>query len=284
MTDRTMRDRFGDRVKYDVAKLIVLFAISSSGGVVAAQRVTATVDSLRAAGWPVGIASTAIFLLGGYKFLARLDRLRPTYSRIRADFVILRKEVEYTYVSRTEIQYVKRITLKARRHGLDAYMDKFHWSGAGPMTIASLVPEHTIDMLGHRNIWRLYRVSFGRALAKNDVIEIAIRWELKDPHQTAVPFFSQSVNEPTALLTFLLRLPESFSVRRVTATILPTIEFLTPVEAHTEDMKVRNGFAECEWTIKRPKLLHCYQMSWTDPGATPKQVVLAGPQYLEGQD
>jgi hypothetical protein len=205
----------------------------------------------------------------GLRISTTFDRSRPTYARIRSDFRVLNKEVDYFYKDRTHLQYIKKLTLKAQRSGMHCYVDKFNWTGRGDILMSSMIREHSLQELGQRNIWQLYQVNFGRNLRKGDTIDVAVKWDLKDPDGKAVPFFSQSVNEPTEKLTFRLRLPNSFNVRSVTRTVLPTIDALTPLSSENVAMRDDGHTSEDVWQPRRPQLLHCYQMSWVDPDVTP---------------
>lgn len=270
VAQKSLRDRYLDRLIYDVVKAIALFLFSSGGAVAATRYAIRRYSEVEAYRWPIGVAVAGILVIIGYGALTWFDRDKPWYAPVRSDWVMVKKEMTYRYLSHTKLQYTKAMTIKARRPGLERYVDKFNWTGQGTMAISSMVPEHVVRLLGRRNIWRMYEVSFGRALRKNDRITLEVKWDLDDPESRAVPFFSQSINERTDVLVLKLRLPAEFSITRAYKTILPTIDALEPIS--TIETAVDQG--ELDWVIRHPRLLHCYQISWTDPAINPTTVTI----------
>lgn len=145
-------------------------------------------SKLAAYRWPGGLAFAGLLVLVGYLALTWFDRDKPWYRRITSDWIVVKKEITYRYISHTSLQYTRAITLKARRSGLDRYVDKFNWSGKGKIELSSMVPEHTVRLLGRRNIWRLYEVTLGHSLRKGEIIVVEVKWDLRDPDGQAVPF------------------------------------------------------------------------------------------------
>lgn len=70
------------------------------------------------------------------------------------------------------------------------------------------------------------------------------------------------------MLVLRLRLPAEFWITRAYKTLLPTIDSLEPLSA--VEAPVEQG--ELDWSIRRPRLLHCYQVNWTDPAINPRGV------------
>jgi len=153
--------------------------------------------------------------------------------------------------------------IHALRDNVDSIVDKYNWTGNGSIKLSSMVPEHKIIELGTRNIWQLYQINLGRSLRKGTAIEVAVRWDLEDISHVARPFISQTIETATGSLKLRLEVPEDFGVTRAQKTILPTIDSLASI--YDEPLDVRNGVVE--WTVTKPKLLHCYQLAWFDPGA-----------------
>lgn len=267
--DQQRRERLLDSAIYDATKGIVLLLIASGGAISVARLLSRTYRSLGSYSVPIGLVLAGVIVGAGYWLVSSRDRLVPRYSRLHCDFRILSKEVSYTYIDRTNLQYSRASVLKARRSGVASYTDKFNWSGRGSIRVVSGVPEHTVQQLGQRNIWQIFAIYFGRTLRRGEKISTNTLWRLQDTRGTAAPFFSQSINEPTDVLVFRLRLPAAFDVHRVACTILPTIDSLTQLSNTEKELIVRDEYAEAVWTIKKPKLLHCYQMSWVDATRVP---------------
>jgi hypothetical protein len=264
--------------------LQTLIATALVTGVLAAvsfvisKAAAARYKSLHEYGFSIGAG--IFFMLSLIIWLAwrRIDNFRPHFGRVHCGYRILEKEITYRYLSRTELRYTKTVRLKALRD-MDTFVDKYNWTGQGEIKLSSMVLEHRIIELGTRNIWRMYEVHFGRSLRKNDVIEVAVRWDLKDITHSARPFMSQTVEAPSRSLKFKLEVPEDFGVTKARLTILASIESLSSLK--DTDCELRNGMVE--WTIKKPRLLHCYQLSWYDPGAdsAPPPILQAGISVVE---
>lgn len=210
----------------------------------------------------VGALLTVVLAGLGLYLWRRMDRFRPHFDRMRPDYIVLTKEISYTYHTRQDLEYVKTVTIKAVRDGISAYRDKYNWTGSGDINVDSLIPEHTTHLKGQRNIWQMFEVDLGRNLKKGDTERVAIRWKLTDPDCKARPFMSQSIDVPTAELRFRLKVPQSFNVSSARARVRQTIDILD--EVSSEELHVING--EVEWPIKSPRLLHCYELNWVDPG------------------
>lgn len=108
---KSLRERFADRILYDLLKALVLLLVASSVGTAVAQALAGSVDATRAYRWPIGLGVGAVLLSAMYVGASRLDVRRPRFSRVRSDFLVVNKEIEYIYTDRTNLQYVKRLTL-----------------------------------------------------------------------------------------------------------------------------------------------------------------------------
>lgn len=226
-----------------------------------------------------GVLSAVVLAGIGIYTWRRIDRFRPHFTRLNPDYTVVSKEVSYEYESRTKLKYVKIVTIRAERDGIQTFHDKYNWTGSGNIDIDSLVQEHTIRPLGQRNIWQAYEVDFGKTLNKGDTERIAVRWRLEDPEMRAVTFMSQSIDVPTRRLQFRIKVPDEFNVRHGRSVIRQTIDTMNVVKS--SDIDVING--EAAWLIEKPKLLHCYELSWVDPGAatTPVQATSIDGEHLD---
>lgn len=215
--------------------------------------------------WEITILGTLLIAALTLFLWRRFDRFRPAFHRLHPEYEVLSKDISYTYYSREDLEYVKIITIKALRDGVEGVKDKYNWTGSGRIKIDSLSEEHTIRLLGQRNIWQAYEIVFNKRLKKGETQRVAVKWTLSDPEHRARPFISQSVDYPTKLLRFRVRVPSSFNVQHPRKIIRATIDTLDVLEER--DDEVLNG--EIEWSIHNPKLYHCYELTWIDPNATP---------------
>jgi hypothetical protein len=188
--------------------------------------------------------------------------MTPRFPKPTFDYDVLEKHLTYTFDEYRPVRYIKRCKLRARRSGLTAYVDKYSWTGKGPIVIKSDVPEHAFRERERRNVWQYYEIAFNRTLKKDEEIETELVWTLDDRERVAVPFFSSDIDEPTHRLVLRLELNGTHRVRQVIADSSITIGSCAPYETHTI-VPDRHGVAE--WVIKRPKLLHHYELHWVVP-------------------
>ncbi|BEH01717.1 hypothetical protein brsh051_09980 [Brooklawnia propionicigenes] len=261
----TRWQKFQESLTVNVLTNVLILIASAGIGTVSGARLA--LESEFASDHVLELSVTIFALLGmaGLFIWRRIDRFRPHYRRQHPPYRVLSKEVTYQYLSRTQMLYTKNIKIKTLRSGIDAFTDKYAWTGAGKMRVSSGLAEQSIVNLGVRNIWQIYQVHFGFNAPKGKEIQMAIRWELEDDLGRAQPFMSQTIDMPTNELKMRVIVPESFGVQTAIKKIRPNIDILDDI--YTETMPVRNGFAE--WTVSRPKLFHCYELAWLDPGAKP---------------
>lgn len=188
-----------------------------------------------------------------YLFFNKMNRVLP-----RFDFNIVKKELIYRYINKTDVVYEKKIRLKALRNNLDCYIDKYHWTGERVADVKSAKYGQTVREARKKNIWSIYEISFMPALKKSEEIDTHVIWNLKGIK--AVPFFSSTVEEPTNLLKLHLYFPVELRVPHVIWEISVSIGALRPID--TGILKVNEETGEVEWTIKNPKLLHHYEIKW----------------------
>lgn len=204
------------------------------------------------------ILTTAILIIS-IRIYLRNTRFIPVFPRPECDFLILDKEISIRFFSLEDIRYRKKLTLKALRKGLDRYTDKYKWSGTGNVAVQSEHDEHRLELTHRSALWQWYDLYFDHALRKGETIDIGIVWSIEDKDRTAIPFISATVEEPTKSLTMRLFAKEFFGIRQATCEHKATMGSRKPFD--TEILKALDG--EIIWKIKRPKLLHYYEMHWT---------------------
>lgn len=192
----------------------------------------------------------------------RFSRFQPRFPRVVSEFHVLEKVITYQYLSATTMKYSRKLRLKALRNGLGAYSDKFRWTGSGEIKIRSINPAQLVTLTRRKSVWQIYEVRFEKSLNKGDIIDIEILWDLEDREGTAVPFFSTTVEEPTDLLRFTLTLVPSLGVSTVTWEIASGIGAMTPFKS---DVLPLDKHGEVSWEIKKPRLLHYYELRWHVP-------------------
>lgn len=198
--------------------------------------------------YPVVVFSGLLVLLLLYERFSRYRAKMPTQD---FEFLVLDKSVTYEYHDLTHMTYKKTYKLKARRRGLQAFPDRFSWTGTGPVTVKSARWDHIFVKTERSNVWQYYEVRFNRTLSKGEEVDVEIVWTLEDVGHTAVPFLSADVVEPTDKLSLTVVLPHSLGVQEVTA------EASAGAKRPYDSMQLKlDGAGRAEWNIPDPQLFH----------------------------
>jgi hypothetical protein len=236
--------------------------------VIGSRILTLKVNSLAPFKWPLavvfGSGGAWLFILLSKKY----SQYRPSFPRLNVDFHIVKKEIYYELKDGGQIEYKKRVLLRALRDGLESYHDRYHWTGSGSIVMQSAIPDQEVAETFRRTVWQYYEIRFPIILAKDETIETEIIWHLNDSSQTSVPFVSAVIEEPTTLLSLTVKLPTNVGVHEVICEIASGIGARKPFKSHRQTLD-REGKAA--WPIEGPKLLYSYAMKWIPNRSGPKQ-------------
>ena len=189
----------------------------------------------------------------------RWSRFVPIYNRVRSDFLLVEKAIYFrAHENGHAATYRKKITLKALRHGLTCYHDKYHWTGDKGISVRSAVKEQELQRTIRRNVWQFYEVHFLKSLARGESVTTDIIWELEDA-RSAVPFISTVVEEPTEALRLEVMFDSSLGIKQVVCQVTPVLGSQRVVESKVAAIAESGDYV---WEIKRPRLLHCYEIRW----------------------
>jgi hypothetical protein len=189
----------------------------------------------------------------------RYSRYRPAFPKLNVDFQIVKKEIYYELKDRGQIEYKKKVLLRALKDGLDSYHDKYHWTGSGPVAMHSAISDQEVSETFRKTVWQYYEIRFPQTLAKNETVETEIVWQLDDSSHTSVPFISAVIEEPTTLLSLTAKFPINLGVHEVICEISSGIGARKPFKSHRQTLD-REGKAS--WPIEGPKLLYSYTLKW----------------------
>ena len=262
-----MSDKFKDLIRealgvtiWEIVKFVMGFIFTVTSSVFASRVLISFVGILVQFRWYLAIifatGSAWLFLI----LYQKLSRFHPTFPRLDFDFHILEKEISYEYKDKSRMVYRKRVLVKALRNSLDAYYDKYQWTGSGNVKISSAIKEHQFRETIRKNVWQFYEIRFQKTLSKKETMETELIWELEDTAMKAVPFFSATIEEPTDFLKLNLSLPAELGVKELTCEISSGIGAKKPFSSKTIQLD-RNGKAT--WEIRKPKLLYHYEMKWS---------------------
>lgn len=181
----------------------------------------------------------------------------PHFQALECDFMLCKKVITFRYVDRDKAIYSKRLTVRALRSGLEAYRDKYRWTGATAPQLRTTIPGQSIRVLGKRNVWDFYEIAFPNVLRKKDQAEVEVVFELGSA-LSATPFVSATIDEPTLCLEFNLALPEAWKVPDCVCEVSSGMTSRIPLRSEVLPLEA----GKIKWTIQDPKLLHHYEIRW----------------------
>jgi hypothetical protein len=189
----------------------------------------------------------------------KIRQYKPAFPSLDFDFRVLEKEVTLDISNENNMYYKKRVVLKSLKNNINAYHDKYHWTGSNEISITCNIKSHKFQKTIRKNIWQCYEILFQRTLKKGENMETELTWDLKDTDGTMVPFISSTIEEPTDSLIMNLSFPENTHVSEVVCEVSSSIGGLKPFETNTIVLD-RNRRAV--WRVRNPKLLFHYEMTW----------------------
>lgn len=246
----------------DILRFGFGFAFTTSVFAIIAQFLTGVLDVLEPIKWYLTALLVSISGLIFVILYQRYYRHRPTFPALNFDFKLIEKEISYEYKDKTHITYRKKCLLKSLRDNLDAYYDKYHWTGLGKIHVKSAVREHQYRETMKKNIWSCYEIRFQKSLKRGEEIETELIFDLEDVNNKAVPFMSATIEEPTDLLVMSVSFPDSLGLREATCETSSSIGARSPFISKTVPIN-RNG--QVNWSIRKPKLLYHYEIRWIFP-------------------
>lgn len=205
----------------------------------------------------IWILTVAILWAAIKIYLARARKI-PVFPKADFDFLVLDKEISIRLLSLEDIVYRKKYKLQALRNGLGRFTDKYNWTGSGVVTVRSHHDEHRLVLTTRGAVFQWYEIHFDRVLKKGEIIDIEAVWNIEDKNQTAIPFISTTIEEPTSSLTMRVFGSDFFGIRQATCEHKATMGTQKPYDSNT--LQANGG--EVIWDVPHPKLYHYYEMRW----------------------
>ncbi|MDB5225988.1 MAG: hypothetical protein JWN78_181 [Bacteroidota bacterium] len=157
------------------------------------------------------ICISTIIFINLYK---RYNQFIPSFSKFDFNFLLLEYELTHVYIERYKLLHRRRYKIKALKNGLEAYTERFLWSG-GKYEMKNLNKAQQLIELGNENLFTQYQVKFNHTLKRGDIEEVELEWILYDEDKKALPFVSTPIKEPTELLIINIEFPLHFKITDV---------------------------------------------------------------------
>lgn len=245
----------------EVIKYILGVAIVLSSSVLASQVLANMISFFQQYKIILGIIFGCLGVLVFIYAVEYFHRDRPHFPKIRFDFKIRQKVVTYEFTDRYNITFTKKVCLTVLKNDSNRYLDKYKWSGEGPIYVKSNRQGQEINQIKEPHSWDFYYIEFGRHLKRNENIDTEIVWQLTDVKCKAKPSFSCTIEEPTDELIMNLIIPNNLGVTGVVCDVSPHAGAKTPFHSQVRSFE-RDIIT---WKISKPKLLYHYELRWVFP-------------------
>ena len=211
---------------------------------------------------PLFLLLTVVFGIAAVAIYRRMFSFRPSFPPLRPDFRVKSATIRYEYRAIDRMRYSRKWTLQARRDGLDRLTDKYSWTGTGSVQLSAPLNGQDVQHRDRRGVWQQYDILFGRQISKGDEIDVEVVWDLEDTLETAVDFFSTSIDKPTDKLEMIFR---AYQGSRIEDVLLERCRTLELDQAYWTEARRPDDDRLVRWEIRKPTFGHHYRVSWNDP-------------------
>ncbi len=178
-------------------------------------------------------------------------------------YQILEKHLRYQYHGDRRATQVKRFRIEALRDNVTSFRDRYKWSGAGKCDLSLVTPGARLSgpyktREPEGAPWDVYEVQFDPPLARGEVRDIEIRWDLYDEAGQARTFYATTISVPTKYLR--IEIPLHRPPLGVKGVVLPSDPDADPIEV--SDLRADTGTNTISWEVKQPRLRYRYLITW----------------------
>ncbi|MGQ9681635.1 MAG: metallophosphoesterase [Anaerolineae bacterium] len=182
-------------------------------------------------------------------------------------YELLSKHLRYEYLDDRHMRQTKRFVLQACCDGITHFRDRYRWSGLGTCRLSLLSPGASLHgpepspesaQPDGSGPWYVYDVRFPGPLARGDVRELALHWDLYDEAGKAGLFYGSTVNVPTRHLTMEIVLHRR--PRGVRGLIIPPDPQQGVIQANDLSINLRPN--SIVWRVENPVLWCRYVIVW----------------------
>lgn len=104
----------------------------------------------------------------------------------------------------------------------------------------------------------MFDINFLQTLNESEEIEIEILWKIKNIKKKPSPFCSATISEPADNLKFTLEFPANFNIREFVFEHMYSMSSKEVIGTTTKTTTTNT----IDFEVKKPKLLHHYQVRW----------------------
>lgn len=244
---------------WDIVKLGLGILFVASSTLFTSTLLADTIESLEEYRYYLMIIITSLGMILFILIYQKFNKNKPAFPNLEFDYRVVEKEVSIEFSDRNTILYKKRNFLRALKKNLNAYHDKYHWTGSGKVNISSTIKGQKFQKTRKKNIFQHYEILFQHSLKKGDTVETELLWDLSDTDMKMVPFISATIEEPTDLLIMTVTSLDNMNIDEIICEVSSSIGESKPFDVEKRKLD-RSGKAT--WRIRNPKLLFHYEMSW----------------------
>lgn len=201
-------------------------------------------------GWPLTVLGFLLGMLFVVVIFEKLSQFQPRFRRIKCDYIIKKRIVNYEYLDRSQGKTTHIITIKTLRKGVESYYGRYFQRGKAELTVIS--PNYALVPLEQFAGWHFFEVKLPTPLAKGNEQEMKFLVEWESTRQLKDPFVTLTVFTPTQKLELNILFPEGEPVREVSCEIRAHVGIRSPVELPIKKQVNNRGIS---WQIDKPKSL-----------------------------
>jgi hypothetical protein len=226
------------------------------------------ISVVRYGAWPtlivlggLAVAACLGFAIGW--FAARVRLAVNDYSWESADYT-------YRFDPEDPLHHVQvaRITIRANRHNVQLFRNRYWWTGVGDSQLRVRSPQHRLLADIVRDAWHYYYVLLEQALSKGGRTTVVVEHDLYDKDRMFQPMITKDVSEALVGLTMRVVFPAQMRPRKVLAA-----ELVRSRDRHVywqilkeREITVDDATGEVVFSVDRPRLGRRYRILWTWTG------------------
>ncbi len=212
--------------------------------------------------WPSFVISQIALILFIWCFTLWMRSTRFQFQSGNPGIKTLETDRRYSVLDDNHYEYYRKVTVKAKQHGVVGYNHYFHWSGEGKIEVAPLdgCKHHPCVLRPHLRTGQVCAVTFERPLRKGETTEIAYMLHLSDTKGTAEPFLSHTCHDKTNRLTLRVTFPPGNQARTFKKQIF--LSPVSPLPIWEETGTTSQDSNTAEFSISKPRVGSMYAIIW----------------------
>lgn len=199
------------------------------------------------------------FLMGHKSVLYRWLKYRLEDKR---GHVLKSRELTYRYTDREHIEHSKKFAVVDNSKGLEAFTDRYVYSGGTACTLRSTHDGQYITNQYRDHGWNFYSIKLDSPAPKGKVVNMGMKMDtIVDLEHKAMPFLSTGIYEPTEKLKMEVSFGEGLVPQNPKLKIFRDYVDRFPIDE--EDLTFDYEKHSLSYELKYPVYHYKYMIAWT---------------------